>query len=535
MKDIYNPCQCLHPIALDVHGQKIVVPCGKCYICQINKDEMYKHRCIEESKFHRYCWQVTLTYDNEHCPSFLLCDLFSNFSKSELKGIKTLKRDNTRVGVLCKEDVQKFMKRLRINLLRSINKTNKTINQYKDEKQKRKIYKCSELGLRYFCVGEYGPHTLRPHYHILLWFDLPEIITYLRACICKSWKMCDKNRLLKNEYSGLVNSNAAEYISGYLTSSVNLPLFYQLSNQIKPFRLSSSFPAIGFYKVPDEEIKESFLNGTFTTTSINESTRERISIPFSKYIVHRFFPKCKGYSTSSIAERFDIYKNSYSTVKRTFDTLLTSGDLSLCKDFAEVYGISDEYSTDLAERDKVIDKNSYRYEFRKKHNIELNIPVKYLNWQNYRASRAAHIFCNKYNISLNTYLTQLDKLYKSRESASFSKFYKQQEYIRYDNPSAPLDWWYCYDILRGFDKISPETYHKIQARHNRADINFDLYYLYDIHSSRYRLKHNWLDIFINQYSKKNYDDDIIRLTILKKLSKKLHNSLISSLTNKLDV
>lgn len=91
-------------------------PCGQCMPCRINKHVEWRNRMMMEHFVHTSSAFITLTYDEIHHP---------------------------RDGCLSKRDVQLFLKRYRKALA----------------KQGRK--------LRYFLVGEYGPQTYRPHYHMV--------------------------------------------------------------------------------------------------------------------------------------------------------------------------------------------------------------------------------------------------------------------------------------------------------------------------------------------------------------------------------
>lgn len=87
--------------------------CGRCMPCRINRRRVLTCRCLLESLSHPVSGFVTLTYDEEHCPSD---------------------------GAVNKKEAQLFLKRLR-----------------------------SRFGpFRYLMVGEYGSRSFRPHYHALL-------------------------------------------------------------------------------------------------------------------------------------------------------------------------------------------------------------------------------------------------------------------------------------------------------------------------------------------------------------------------------
>lgn len=107
----------------------MLVPCGKCELCREKKKSEWEFRAIcENAVSETQPLFVTCTYDPEHLPA---------------EG-------------LCKRDVQLFLKRLRFNL---------TDSGY-DVANK----------LRYFACGEYGSHTKRPHYHLILW-NFPDMRT----------------------------------------------------------------------------------------------------------------------------------------------------------------------------------------------------------------------------------------------------------------------------------------------------------------------------------------------------------------------
>ena len=94
----------------------IEIPCGRCIGCRKAAQKNWAFRMLAESFGHSSNYFLTLTYDDEHCPVDL-----------------------------SKRDLQLFNKRLR-----------------------------SFFGpYRFFCCGEYGGLTLRPHFHGLYFFDSP--------------------------------------------------------------------------------------------------------------------------------------------------------------------------------------------------------------------------------------------------------------------------------------------------------------------------------------------------------------------------
>lgn len=128
----------------------IQVPCGHCELCRDKKAREWSFRatCENATSTARPLF-ITLTYNNAHLPK---------------KGV-------------FKEEVQLFMKRLRIRLDRLEVKHN----------------------IRYFACGEYGHLSKRPHYHLILW-NFPDhyvwfrnktnILHFVEKCWTFGWCYC---------------------------------------------------------------------------------------------------------------------------------------------------------------------------------------------------------------------------------------------------------------------------------------------------------------------------------------------------------
>lgn len=159
----------------------MAVPCGKCPCCVEKKRREWSFRGIAETVYSETTpIFVTLTYNNNNLPK----------------------------NGLQKTDVQKFMKRLRINLERDGH----------------------EVKLRYMLCGEYGSKTHRPHYHAVIW-NYPQMknLHNRLASVEKAWQLgfC---------YVVTCDAGAVRYICKYLRkeSSFELPQGWQ-----RPFLLSS--------------------------------------------------------------------------------------------------------------------------------------------------------------------------------------------------------------------------------------------------------------------------------------------------------
>ena len=116
-----SPVTGLWPIVFSISsGYKdlpVVVPCGQCIGCRLERSRVWAVRCVHESSLYLKNCFVTLTYANAG-------------------------------STLVKRDFVLFIKRLR---------------------------KKFGIGIRYFHCGEYGEKFLRPHHHACIFnFDFPD-------------------------------------------------------------------------------------------------------------------------------------------------------------------------------------------------------------------------------------------------------------------------------------------------------------------------------------------------------------------------
>lgn len=119
-----------------------VIPCGQCIGCRIDYSRTWATRLMLESKNYPkdQCWFVTLTYDDEHLPK-------PNKIVTDSGEVK-----DSPFSSVSKREHQLFMKRLR----------NK--------------FGCN---IRFFCCGEYGDISFRPHYHYILFgLKIPDLVFY---------------------------------------------------------------------------------------------------------------------------------------------------------------------------------------------------------------------------------------------------------------------------------------------------------------------------------------------------------------------
>lgn len=213
---------CLHPVIvrnprydiskIDSEPTHISVPCGRCPACVQSRSTDWRIRLSEENRFAFSALFLTLTYSDDCIP---FERVFDSFHQSHIS------------PVLCKRDVQLFFKRLRIHYERE----------------------CGwHLPIRYFLCGEYGPRTLRPHYHAVV-FNLPFTVNSKEHDIVKTFETvgsCWSNGFVKVDP---VTPGRIAYVTKYVTMAAgSLPEWLP-----KPFFLMSRRPGLGFCYLAREE------------------------------------------------------------------------------------------------------------------------------------------------------------------------------------------------------------------------------------------------------------------------------------------
>lgn len=173
------------------------VPCGKCWQCQQARRDSYLVRnfyeFLQTKHFKGWCLFITLTYRDSTLPHV------------------------DSIPVFCKSDVQKYIKRYRINLTRYLAK-----HGFSDEQAKDLV----KNNIRYFITSENGEKRHRPHYHCLLYCSSPLINRWIgRKFAMDSWKL--GFAVPSDENFGFVNSVLGiKYVTKYVGKSMTDEVYY---------------------------------------------------------------------------------------------------------------------------------------------------------------------------------------------------------------------------------------------------------------------------------------------------------------------
>ena len=283
---------CLSPITrkVDCQGKSKVIthPCGKCLECVSQYQNDWANRLSDEFKQWKYAYFGTFTYSNNNLPYvplnplellddsdilptgdgweselrlpssrehkfYALCEALDKIPLSDslckarrrndgytdyLKSSSLLVDEVIKVPIVSKYDIQCFIKRLRTNFERKYNRT---------------------LDMVYFCCSEYGPCTLRPHYHII--FMTNELVENFAGQVKKAYglgEIRDFHLLKSRGHSGI--SDACAYTAKYCCKPPEFENPYVVAGLIpKPFRLMSK--GIGLAERKDFLMRARFYNG----------------------------------------------------------------------------------------------------------------------------------------------------------------------------------------------------------------------------------------------------------------------------------
>lgn len=439
--------RCYHPLRIynAVRGDFDWHNCGKCPYCLKMRSDELTQRCYKESEQHPYAIFFTLTYDNEHIPylervgkwwilrnrtEVVDGDSTVIIHDSDVHGVHPIESNDCPIdidcfGVLWKQDIINFKKRLFINLKRYVQRNKKYYTSlFVNGKLKE------EPLFRIFVNGEYGPTTLRPHYHGILWFDDKCLANdfldsykdsahasdrdYWHGLIYESWSMCSPDRCDAQH----VTKAAPSYVASYVCSTYCLPDVLQA----KPFRpkvLASKNPIIGSYKVSREILTDALFNGTILYPQWDDHEKSFTEYPLPYSFLLRYFPKCEAYSVSDINAKLSIFAK-YESVRYVKRPIVSRGYFDPKKQDKSCLNFNQEYK-DTPYND------FYRYQ-----NFRFHRMLKYWCSRPFDVPERDSLgnltgrFVSR-KLSPRQYIEFLDRLYSNLELYKLSKFYAEQE------------------------------------------------------------------------------------------------------------
>lgn len=237
-----------------VSFELLQIPCGSCGSCLKQKSRNWAFRILQECKKFDNNYFITFTYSDENIP---------------------------KDGNLIHDEISKFNKKLKTDLNRKNIKSD----------------------FRFYGVGEYGEHTLRPHYHVIYFnLNLPDLVF---RNYDKQGNAIYESKFLENEwnkgiiYIGSVSVSSACYVARYCDKKQSLSFsqkeYLKSIGWVPEFSCMSRRPGIGSDSF--DFIFNEFKNGCFHLFT----DKNRFSIP--KY----YLDKIKSSDDVDILKMLDVY------------------------------------------------------------------------------------------------------------------------------------------------------------------------------------------------------------------------------------
>lgn len=406
---------CFNPRHVIDNDKDIIVPCGKCDGCLLHKSNEWSMRITNEVESNLYTIFFTLTYNNDFLPKMIQVGHSHLGFSWKSDNCFNVRFDGTRVvprldhisidhpfdsvpiqnfqfdnllPYASKRDIQLFLKLIRKDI--DINLSS--------------IYKNENLRFRYLVVSEYGPTTFRPHYHGLIFCNSCVLAEYLcDVSLYKNWQMCDKD--LFQQYTKFANPSVAGYLSNYVTSRAVLPRVYQCSD-IKPFRLASKNPAIGFLSFDNYEVSQKVSSGNIEYIKEVAAIDSKFIFRYPKAYMRSVFPKCFQYRKLIYRRLYEIYSACYLDAQRRRTGEGTISSFNRLRAF--------------------------------------------MHPMNFNASLKCYKFCVQYGCNPHYYLYCLDMYYYKADMYALSQFYQSMEHKD------------VMDIARSYDNFG----YLVQNRHH---------------------------------------------------------------------
>lgn len=292
--DKYLNSECLKPVrVLNKYTNEVLyVPCGRCYSCIKNKANRDTSLAVNMASHFRYCYFVFLSYKDEFLPYM---EMYKSSPVDDTRTIYSFRSVNRNMRIVRKHGADRVIDDKEFIITHSM-----TPDEYQDlvvkshgrynfarkcvvypdfsqcdncvpycnmadcqlflKRLRFHISKKYNEKICYYAVSEYGPRTYRPHWHLLLFFDSPQLTEVISQYISSSWSYGDTNCTLSR-------GGSASYVASYVNSSVCLPSLYVQYKEIRPrsahskgFSVNNVFPQqASIYDV--EKMRDILLNG----------------------------------------------------------------------------------------------------------------------------------------------------------------------------------------------------------------------------------------------------------------------------------
>lgn len=319
--DKYLKSECLHPVRVTnkYTSEVLYVPCGHCYSCIKNKANRDTSLAVNMASHFRYCYFVFLSYLDDFLPYM---EMYESNSVSNGRNIYRFRSIDRNMRITRQHGADRVINDKEFSIIHSM-----TPDEYQDIIVKSHgrydsacrcvIYpdfsQCDNLvpycnmadcqlflkrlrfhiskkyneKIYFYAVSEYGPRTYRPHWHLLLFFNSPQLTEVISQYVSSSWSYGHTN-------CALSRGGSASYVASYVNSTVCLPSLYVQYKEIRPrsthskgFSVNNVFPRQASV-FEFEKISDILLNGK--CVSLNGKAIQLFPSRAYKYTVFPRFP-----------------------------------------------------------------------------------------------------------------------------------------------------------------------------------------------------------------------------------------------------
>lgn len=243
---------------------------------KFSKGKIYTLPVYRDSSFRKV--RISSDYDvaYKRTDATIILENIPYIGNCSFEHTKDLAKESGKVGIAYYPDLQRFMARLRLNLKRN--------------------FKYDE-SFKAYCCSEYGSKSHRPHFH-LLFFIRKGDYEVMRSAIIASWPFSNLQnfpRAIERCFRG------ASYVASYVNSGSRFSSF--LKTYFKPKHSYSKGFGIGHPLFNLPSILSFFDRGSlsFGMQRDKHGIPTIAHVPFPAYVIHRYFPKFKGYNRISPA------------------------------------------------------------------------------------------------------------------------------------------------------------------------------------------------------------------------------------------
>lgn len=437
-------------------GEEVRVPCRSCAYCRSRRALELKTRVDNEFIYNANgtALLVTLDYSNNGLPIYSPSE-DGFWSSNRIGDIRYRSIDPPAVyyqpvnhpdvcfGHLCRTDVERWFVDVRGKFFYDFRPNHKL--PYFDD------FDRTDIRFRYFGCGEYGPTTMRPHYHIILWFRRSlndKQLAYVAKVLSTSWT------LGSTDVQPIISGGASGYVASYVTGYADLPEVLR-AKSLRPFVFFSRSPSVGSCRLDESEVLKALDTGDITRTRFDEQTKSFVDELFPPTAISRYFPKCQGFGTKSTNERIRVYSYVANYVRKHKITI-PPDELRL-KDIVFPYRIVSGTLLSQLKASKCSSLVGDRL---------------YWSYADKYASLVCYRYCAKYNLTPDLVLRGIDMVY-----SRYSSMMLASQYLEISNDIDNIQWY----ILKDLDFLPslPEfeldlTFGQIQALER-----YNLFSLYD--------------------------------------------------------